>query len=189
MLSHFNAGHVCGDQMDIIDGKPTGSVRISFGYMSSFEDAWTFLQFLKDCFLISNDSCLDSQNSPLDANDFSASQPKLNHSELNAGSEKVQEIGLFESSKYGPDHQNCLSNTKESEHLQDASRHPISALGMSEQLIFTNEQSDDFVNLANNNSIICTNGRIELKHLLVYPVKSCAPFQVSNTLYPIVCSF
>ncbi|OXB66330.1 hypothetical protein ASZ78_003721 [Callipepla squamata] len=43
---NLQAGHVCGDDIDLIDGRPTGSVRISFGYMSSFEDAQTFLKFI-----------------------------------------------------------------------------------------------------------------------------------------------
>lgn len=48
---NLSAGHVCGDDVDLIAGKPTGSVRISFGYMSSFADAKTFLNFLHECFL------------------------------------------------------------------------------------------------------------------------------------------
>ncbi|XP_051019097.1 molybdenum cofactor sulfurase [Acomys russatus] len=44
---HFQAGHVCGDDVDIIDGRPTGSVRISFGYMSTLEDAQAFLRFIR----------------------------------------------------------------------------------------------------------------------------------------------
>ncbi|XP_055993933.1 molybdenum cofactor sulfurase [Sorex fumeus] len=43
---HHQAGHVCGDDMDLVDGQPTGSVRISFGYMSTLEDAQAFLQFI-----------------------------------------------------------------------------------------------------------------------------------------------
>ncbi|XP_052597641.1 molybdenum cofactor sulfurase isoform X2 [Peromyscus californicus insignis] len=43
---HFQAGHVCGDDVDIIDGRPTGSVRVSFGYMSTLEDAQAFLRFI-----------------------------------------------------------------------------------------------------------------------------------------------
>ncbi|XP_042695762.1 molybdenum cofactor sulfurase [Centrocercus urophasianus] len=43
---NLQAGHVCGDDIDLIDGRPTGSVRISFGYMSSFEDAQAFLKFI-----------------------------------------------------------------------------------------------------------------------------------------------
>ncbi|XP_041040822.1 molybdenum cofactor sulfurase [Carcharodon carcharias] len=48
---NLKAGHVCGDSLDLIDGHPTGSVRISFGYMSTFDDAQTFLKFIIDCFV------------------------------------------------------------------------------------------------------------------------------------------
>ncbi|KAI6054480.1 molybdenum cofactor sulfurase [Marmota monax] len=43
---HLQAGHVCGDDVDLIDGQPTGSVRVSFGYMSTLEDAQAFLRFI-----------------------------------------------------------------------------------------------------------------------------------------------
>ena len=35
VLSHHRAGHVCGDDVDIVNEKPTGSIRVSFGYYSS----------------------------------------------------------------------------------------------------------------------------------------------------------
>lgn len=44
------AGHVCGDNIDLVNGRPTGSVRISFGYMSTFEDCQKFLSFIVNCF-------------------------------------------------------------------------------------------------------------------------------------------
>ncbi len=37
--------------MDLVDGKPTGAVRISFGYMSTIQDAENFLKFIKECFV------------------------------------------------------------------------------------------------------------------------------------------
>ena len=37
--------------MDVIDGQPTGSVRVSFGYMSTMLDAQFLLAFVTDCFL------------------------------------------------------------------------------------------------------------------------------------------
>ncbi|XP_059563097.1 molybdenum cofactor sulfurase isoform X2 [Myotis daubentonii] len=43
---HLQAGHVCGDDVDLVAGRPTGSVRISFGYMSTLEDAQAFLKFI-----------------------------------------------------------------------------------------------------------------------------------------------
>lgn len=34
-----------------MDGQPTGSVRVSFGYMSTFEDCQKFLNFVAECFV------------------------------------------------------------------------------------------------------------------------------------------
>ncbi|CAG5130898.1 unnamed protein product [Candidula unifasciata] len=48
---NFAAGHVCGDNMDLINGLPTGAVRISFGYMSTISDARVCLRFIADTFL------------------------------------------------------------------------------------------------------------------------------------------
>ncbi|CAN9500094.1 unnamed protein product [Ophioblennius macclurei] len=48
---NLQAGHVCGDSIDLVDGQPTGSVRVSFGYMSTFEDCQKFLKFVAECFV------------------------------------------------------------------------------------------------------------------------------------------
>lgn len=51
MQKLFQAGHVCGDENDLVDGHHTGSVRISFGYMSSLDDAKKFLEMIENCFI------------------------------------------------------------------------------------------------------------------------------------------
>ncbi|XP_067008145.2 molybdenum cofactor sulfurase 2 [Anabrus simplex] len=51
LQKHFQAGHVCGDERDLVDGQPTGSIRISFGYMSSKDDADKFLDMITTCFV------------------------------------------------------------------------------------------------------------------------------------------
>ncbi|EGG20974.1 molybdenum cofactor sulfurase [Cavenderia fasciculata] len=62
IINHLDSGHVCWDDKDIIDGKLTGSLRVSVGYMSNFNDIYVclkkykrkykkFLKFLKDTFL------------------------------------------------------------------------------------------------------------------------------------------
>ncbi|XP_061601718.1 molybdenum cofactor sulfurase isoform X1 [Cololabis saira] len=51
MRRNYQAGHVCGDSVDLVDGQPTGSVRVSFGYMSTFEDCQKFLNFVVECFV------------------------------------------------------------------------------------------------------------------------------------------
>ncbi|VAI92188.1 unnamed protein product [Triticum turgidum subsp. durum] len=51
LVSNFEAGHVCWDDNDVINGKPTGAVRISFGYISTYQDAEEFLKFLQSSFM------------------------------------------------------------------------------------------------------------------------------------------
>lgn len=50
----YASGHICSDYNDLVDGVPTGSVRISFGYMSRKEDADRVLKMLDECFLTGN---------------------------------------------------------------------------------------------------------------------------------------
>ncbi|XP_044728326.1 molybdenum cofactor sulfurase, partial [Chrysoperla carnea] len=51
LKKHFEAGHICGDQFDLIEGVPTGSIRISFGYMSTRREADVLLKMIEECFI------------------------------------------------------------------------------------------------------------------------------------------
>ncbi|XP_062168774.1 molybdenum cofactor sulfurase isoform X2 [Alnus glutinosa] len=51
LLSNVEAGHVCWDDYDVVNGKPTGAVRVSFGYMSTYEDAKKFIDFVRSSFV------------------------------------------------------------------------------------------------------------------------------------------
>ncbi|XP_030474904.1 molybdenum cofactor sulfurase [Syzygium oleosum] len=55
LLSNVEAGHVCWDDNDVLHGKPTGAVRVSFGYMSTYEDAKKFIDFIKKSFVCMRD--------------------------------------------------------------------------------------------------------------------------------------
>lgn len=57
LLKH---GHACGDEIALIDGKPTGSVRISFGINNRNEDVGVWIDFL-----IKNFIELEQQEIPL----------------------------------------------------------------------------------------------------------------------------
>ena len=50
LINHFEAGHVCGDTNDLLDGIPTGSVRVSFGYMTTKEDIDKLLDVVIMCY-------------------------------------------------------------------------------------------------------------------------------------------
>ncbi|KAJ4705834.1 Molybdenum cofactor sulfurase [Melia azedarach] len=51
LLSNIEAGHICWDDNDVIHGKPTGAVRVSFGYMSTYEEAKKFIDFIQGSFV------------------------------------------------------------------------------------------------------------------------------------------
>lgn len=48
---HFQAGHICGDANDLIDGIPTGSVRISLGYMTERKNIEHLLMMIEKCYI------------------------------------------------------------------------------------------------------------------------------------------
>ncbi|XP_050343262.1 molybdenum cofactor sulfurase [Nymphalis io] len=51
MKAMHNAGHKCGDEIDLIDGKPTGAIRVSFGYYNTFDDVDKLILMISKCFL------------------------------------------------------------------------------------------------------------------------------------------
>lgn len=50
MMGWKDYGFSCGAAVDIVQGKPTGAVRVSFGYASTCEDASKILRFLEENF-------------------------------------------------------------------------------------------------------------------------------------------
>ncbi|KAJ9300546.1 hypothetical protein DTO271G3_1710 [Paecilomyces variotii] len=51
MKRNFAAGQRCGDENDIIDGKPTGALRVSLGAMSNMRDIEVFLAFIDEFYV------------------------------------------------------------------------------------------------------------------------------------------
>ncbi|XP_034940339.1 molybdenum cofactor sulfurase isoform X2 [Chelonus insularis] len=51
VMNNYDSGVKCGGGIDLVNGKPTGAVRISFGYMSTIEDVKTILLMIRKCFL------------------------------------------------------------------------------------------------------------------------------------------
>ncbi|XP_029046402.1 molybdenum cofactor sulfurase 3 isoform X2 [Osmia bicornis bicornis] len=51
VLQNYDSGYICGGGTDLINGRPTGAVRISFGYMSTIKDAQTLLHMIEECFV------------------------------------------------------------------------------------------------------------------------------------------
>ncbi|KAI9854841.1 MAG: hypothetical protein M1813_000857 [Trichoglossum hirsutum] len=51
MKANFSAGKRCGDENDIMNGKPTGVIRVSLGAMSSVRDVRVLLEFIEEFFV------------------------------------------------------------------------------------------------------------------------------------------
>uniref|UniRef100_A0A8R1DRN8 Molybdenum cofactor sulfurase n=1 Tax=Caenorhabditis japonica TaxID=281687 RepID=A0A8R1DRN8_CAEJA len=66
IMENMSKGKRCGDEIDLINGKPTGAVRISFGRSSTIEDISALEQMTDTCFVESNESISATvQNSSL----------------------------------------------------------------------------------------------------------------------------
>ncbi|KAF9974492.1 hypothetical protein BGZ73_002088 [Actinomortierella ambigua] len=55
LKKNLEAGHVCWDDTDILDDKPTGSIRVSLGAMSTAQDVLYLLDFLSEYFVETSD--------------------------------------------------------------------------------------------------------------------------------------
>ncbi|XP_067278417.1 molybdenum cofactor sulfurase isoform X2 [Pseudorasbora parva] len=138
--SNLHAGHVCGDNIDLVDGRPTGSIRVSFGYMSSFEDCQNFLRFIVNCFV----------DKPLILD-----QKRIT---------KLMSAASMESS--ASDHLTSITNGQlghENEQMITPSPERITP------------SEGTVSNKRKNNNINHT-----LSNLFIYPVKSCASFEVTE---------
>ncbi|XP_073830105.1 molybdenum cofactor sulfurase [Musca autumnalis] len=47
----YESGHICSDYNDLVDGVPTGAVRISIGYMTRKEDLDRVIKMIQKCYL------------------------------------------------------------------------------------------------------------------------------------------
>ena len=142
--------------MDIIDGLPTGSVRISFGYMSCFADAWTFLSFLKDCFLVPIDS--SEIQSELSNEDVYGDLSKSAFDFQEAHSALIgQQIINFQEPRDVVCNHRYEEQSQTADGTEDASCH---------------------ANIENQ-LLVDQSPKCFLKRIYVYPVKSCAAFEVT----------
>jgi molybdenum cofactor sulfurtransferase len=67
---NFSEGMRCGNDLDILGGKPTGIIRVSFGAMSSIDDVNKFFEFAQDMFVETLGGFLMNPSSLAIANDL-----------------------------------------------------------------------------------------------------------------------
>ncbi|XP_022082734.1 molybdenum cofactor sulfurase-like isoform X2 [Acanthaster planci] len=157
VLSNFQTGHVCGDEVDIISGQPTGSVRISFGYMSTLADANKFLSFVEECFMEKS----NQTDSTKEVNSYAV---KEQTSDQDVNSIKDQ----FPSSSQNDNPSQTHDVKSELDELRDNSQ----------QSCITSPTSISLPSMVVKK--IIPSGKKVLTNIFLYPVKSCGAFEVSE---------
>lgn len=56
---NYAAGYRCGGEVDIVNGKPTGTIRVSLGAMSSMTDVTRFVGFITEFFVHQDESTVE----------------------------------------------------------------------------------------------------------------------------------
>jgi molybdenum cofactor sulfurtransferase len=64
MKRNFSAGQRCGQEGDVMHGKPTGMIRLSLGAMSTLQDVETFVEFMEEFFVEQYVPMIESPPSP-----------------------------------------------------------------------------------------------------------------------------
>ena len=146
ILKNYDSGYVCGGSKDLIDRKPTGCIRISFGYMSSVTDVETFLTMLKKCFL---------------------SKPEVI---------KIPEWWEEERERFSNKYK--FENNVENNSINK----PSNSIKRKDVILADAEKKKEFKspNLIPR-EVLSKNERISLKYLFIYPIKSCAAFEINDS--------
>ncbi|CAM2105928.1 unnamed protein product [Caretta caretta] len=150
---NLQAGHVCGDDIDIIDGRPTGSMRISFGYMSTFEDAQTFLKFIIATRLSESEFKFPSQTTTRETITQSVKSPIQNDHSANSNAKKFSLKTIVSDMGHWNNSSAALKTPETSRAVVSESAIPVYRSG-SKPITVTN--------------------------VYLYPIKSCSAFEVSE---------
>lgn len=191
----MQAGHSCGDDKDLINGLPTGSVRISFGYLSTLQDAQICLHFIVSCFL---DGAKDTINfnSSQDTESFKAVSSeaqcdKSENSSTHGTFSGLQTPSTCDNSTCGLNHHatSVVSNVRDVNSVsQNLSPGVATIVGQGKSDIVEHKlNSCEFKldEVGNNPATLRDADNIKtrrLTHMYLYPVKSCAAFKVSGIL-------
>ena len=200
------AGHVCGDDKDLIDGKPTGAIRVSLGYMSTLQDVNTCLQFLVDCFLenphkpvfvekilknqsisTGNDNIVNQQTNVKIEKNYSLKKPVSGNEQIESSTRLS--VGANPGVKVDRDTRDYVGTSHKKETVQILPEHQNKRVATLDEKVTLDASSIDtvkpikdqlYTNIVDDQMFdtVSNQGRI-LTDIFVYPVKSCAAFKVS----------
>ena len=166
---NLSAGHVCGDDMDLIGGKPTGSVRISFGYMSNFTDAKSFLTFIEECFLESTLNSTSQHGTSNTHKSVHADAELCTNSILVKHSQDTTSTVCLNNSTYNStERDSTVLSTKRQEDTLGVS---VGAMTLDHCAVYK-PGPQQFVDSPHQSK------DLKLEKICLYPIKSCAAFEV-----------
>lgn len=152
ILQNYEAGYVCGGSIDLINGKPTGAIRVSFGYMSTIKDVQTLLVMIKECFV---------DGSPINKiPDWWLDYKTFLYRKYNPHNEKTKNITKYVIHNNAIEINNNLQDKK-----KETSTHIINDNPTFKLITNTSEIKKEYI----------------LEQLYIYPIKSCAAYKITNS--------
>ena len=158
VMKNYDSGYTCGGSRDLIDGKPTGAVRISFGYMSTPEDVEAVLRMIKKCFIDGPEIVRTPEWLPY----FAVSLNEKYCYNRSAGVGKTN--GEIRDDKFGTQQNGIKVKQTEQNIVCDIGK-DIKAL---ENHDIRNDKSEKVE-------------KMTLARLFIYPVKSCAAYEITDS--------
>lgn len=165
----LQAGHVCGDTRDIVDGAPTGSVRASFGYCSTYADVDTLLSMVSDAFVHKRLKI-----------DLQWLQTQLNTEDILKINEEPSGNGNEKQNGRKENHSNNIIDSK----IEDSLRNiPIENLVLSKNNVQRDHPLLDTTTKLHNSKTETTVNLVSdlvLTDIRLYPIKSCGALSVQR---------
>ncbi len=166
----IQAGHVCGDDLDVINGQPTGCVRVSFGFASTMSDVINVVNFIENCFVQGREK-LDAEKEY---------QLLLEtHEDTDVYFDAVSEVpGENCDETFAKDTENTPKDDTERTKLEVGTEAVKSSEVSGSGEVGTDGEED----LESRGITFCQgDDSVVLKRIILYPVKSCAGFEVIAT--------
>ena len=166
---------MCGDTVDLIEGRPTGSVRVSFGFSSTLDDARRFLRFVGECFLDDSACHVPCRASECISSDVTVESISASVLRSPAACDNISGVG-----------ESVTVSTSASD-VHSRHQFPADELESPADVdALTGDSGDDGSGAVcegpASNSLLpaeSTDSSLQLVRMFIYPVKSCAAVEVN----------
>lgn len=155
ILQNYEAGYTCGGAADLINEKPTGAVRISFGYMSTIRDVQTVLLMTAKCFV--DNPCIRKFPQWWENRKMG-----IQNSYKHFYNSNILDYSIP-----------CITNNEKNKLIKNNLRDDFYKS--------KNESLDRIINSINSNQINAHINKCTLQRLFIYPIKSCGAYEIAES--------